>query len=73
MCRQEERIVHYFATYEMARLAYDTHVNKCCTQEVEGIEWMFDGKVLDVIGVYADFDDGYQSEYIGLVACNLDE
>ena len=74
MCRkEEEKIVRYFATYEMAKLAYDTHVNKCCTQEVEGIDWMFDGKVLEFIGVCADFDDGYQSEYIGLVSSNLDE
>ena len=75
MCRkeEEEKIVRYFATYEMAKLAYDTHVNKCCTQEVEGMDWMFDGKVLEFIGVCADFDDGYQSEYIGLVSSNLDE
>ena len=74
MCRkEEEKIAGYFATYEMAKLAYDTHVNKCCTQEVEGVDWMFDGKVLEFIGVCADFDDGYQSEYIGLVSSNLDE
>jgi hypothetical protein len=72
MCRQEEKLVHYYATYGMAKLAYDSHVNKCCTQDVQGVEWMFGNKVLEVIGVCADFDDGYQSEYIGLVAHSLD-
>jgi|694.fasta_scaffold06794_23 hypothetical protein len=72
MCRQEEKQVHYYATYGMAKLAYDSHVNKCCTQDVQGVEWMFENKVLEVIGVCADFDDGYQSEYIGLVAHSLD-